>query len=125
MANSSLEGALLRAMNTYLELHENLRAEIIKLAEQNKDLTETALLHDPSGLINYLETLCKTAKAQVTRDTNILLDAIGAVQEEMERRMKLNLRAIGPYKIDGFFELQGIVDLLFTPEGNGDNPQLP
>ncbi|KAK7743328.1 hypothetical protein SLS62_010651 [Diatrype stigma] len=118
-ANNSLEGALLGAMDTYLELQESLRSEIIRLAELSEKLTKSALLHDPSGLINYLETLYKTAKAQgasaehlaqlataiktlilvrelkgkgtkVTRDSNILLDVIGTVRKEMGRRMKLS-----------------------------------
>lgn len=63
-ANNSLEGALLDAMDTYLDLQETLRQEITALVELSEQLTNTALLHDPSGLINYLETLYKTAKIQ-------------------------------------------------------------
>ncbi|OTA99812.1 hypothetical protein M426DRAFT_16044 [Hypoxylon sp. CI-4A] len=92
---------------------------IIKLAELSEELTKIALLHDPSSLLKYLETLYKTAKVQgaladhlaqlatvintlvlvrefkgkgrkTTRDSNILLDVIGTVQEEMERRMRLS-----------------------------------
>ncbi|XDG05408.1 hypothetical protein ABKA04_005023 [Annulohypoxylon sp. FPYF3050] len=117
-ANNSLEGALLNAMDTYLDLQETLRQEITALVELSEQLTNTALLHDPSGLINYLETLYKTAKIQgasvehlaqlstaihtltlmcevkgqgrkATRDSNILLDIISTVRAEMERRMKL------------------------------------
>ncbi|KAI0420229.1 hypothetical protein F5X98DRAFT_361964 [Xylaria grammica] len=120
-ANNSLEGALVGAMDAYLELQENLRTEIINLAKLSEELTKTALLHDPTNLIDYLETLYKTARVQgasvehlaqlataintlilvrelngngktVTRDSNILLDAIGTVRKEMERRMKLSAR---------------------------------
>ncbi|KAI1087970.1 hypothetical protein F5B19DRAFT_473184 [Rostrohypoxylon terebratum] len=63
-ANNSLEGALLDAMDTYLELQETLRQEITTLVELSEQLTKTALLHDPSGLMNYLQTLYKTANAQ-------------------------------------------------------------
>lgn len=117
-ANNSLEGALLGAMDTYLDVQKSLQGEIMKLAKLSEELTETALLHDPSGLINYLETLFKTAQAQgapsehlaqlitaintlilvcelkgkgetVTRDSSILLDVVGSVRKEMERRMNL------------------------------------
>ncbi|KAI2602271.1 hypothetical protein GGR54DRAFT_634137 [Hypoxylon sp. NC1633] len=118
-ANNSLEGALLGAMDTYLKLQEKLREEIMKLAELREGLTKTVLLHDPSGLHNCLVTLYKTIKAQgvstehldqlvtaintlirmhvfndkgkeLSRDSNTLLNVIGTVREEMERRMKLS-----------------------------------
>ncbi|KAI1103724.1 hypothetical protein F4804DRAFT_218712 [Jackrogersella minutella] len=63
-ANNSHEGALIGATDKYLSLQEELRTEIINLVELSEELTKTALLHDLSGLINYLETLYKAAKAQ-------------------------------------------------------------
>ncbi|RYO92050.1 hypothetical protein DL763_004806 [Monosporascus cannonballus] len=117
--NNTLEGALLTAMDTYLQLQEGLRNNILELAKLSEELTSTALLHDPTGLISYLETQIQTAQARgadpaqlvqlatakntlilvrevkgkgegATRDSKILLDVIGAVRMEMERRMKLS-----------------------------------
>ncbi|RYP73509.1 hypothetical protein DL770_007759 [Monosporascus sp. CRB-9-2] len=117
--NNTLEGALLTAMDIYLRLQEGLRTDILELAKLSEELTNTALLHDPTGLIGYIETLIQTARARgappaqlvqlatakntlilvrevkgkgegATRDSMILLDAIGAVYKEMERRMKLS-----------------------------------
>ncbi|KAI1392852.1 uncharacterized protein F4822DRAFT_392399 [Hypoxylon trugodes] len=117
--NNSLEGALLDAMDRYLQLQESLRNDILELARLSEELTSSALLHDPTGLIGYMETLIQTARAQgapsaqliqlatakntlilvrevkgkgegATRDSRILLDVIGAVRREMERRMKLS-----------------------------------
>ncbi|RYP23820.1 hypothetical protein DL765_000897 [Monosporascus sp. GIB2] len=117
--NNTLEGALLTAMDTYLQLQEGLRNDILELAKLSEELTSTALLHDPTGLISYMETLIQTARARgadpaqlvqlatakntlilvrevkgkgegATRDSKILLDVIGGVRKERERRMKLS-----------------------------------
>ncbi|KAI1404242.1 hypothetical protein F4819DRAFT_448448 [Hypoxylon fuscum] len=117
--NNTLEGVLLNAMDRYTLLQEDLRADILDLAKLSDKLTDTALLHDPTGLFNYIETLIRTARARgapaaqlqqlvtakntlilvhevkskregATRDSMILLDVIGAVRKEMYRRMKLS-----------------------------------
>jgi len=119
--NNTLEGALLMAMDTYLKLQEGLRNDILELAKLSEDLTSTALLHDPAGLIGYMDTLIQTARVHgapaaqliqlatarntlilvrevkgkgegATRDSVILLDVIGGVRNEMGRRMKLSAK---------------------------------
>ncbi|KAK6523032.1 hypothetical protein TWF281_002454 [Arthrobotrys megalospora] len=118
-SNNTLEGALLNAMDAYLQLQEGLRNDILDLAKLSEELKNTALLHDPTSLIRYIDTLIQTARLQgappeqlmqlttakntlilvrevkgkgmkATRDSNILLDVIGGVRKEMDRRMKLS-----------------------------------
>jgi hypothetical protein len=62
--NNTLEGALLDVMDAYLELQEELRNDILYLAQLTEKLMNTALLHDPSALINYIETLIQTSRAR-------------------------------------------------------------
>ncbi|KAM0330220.1 hypothetical protein ACHAQA_004395 [Verticillium albo-atrum] len=117
--NNTLEGALVAAMDEYLKLQEGLRTDILDLAKLSDELTDTALRHDPAGLISYIETLIQTARVRgappaqlaqlatakntlvlvreikgkgkgATRDSGILLDVVGAVRVEMDRRMKLS-----------------------------------
>ncbi|KAH8728828.1 hypothetical protein GQ44DRAFT_757223 [Phaeosphaeriaceae sp. PMI808] len=120
--NNSAEGALISVMDKYLQLQQTLRADIMDLAALSEQLTKGALLHNPEGLINYMETLIQTARARdadpalltqlatakntlilqreikgkgvgATRDSVILFEVIGTVRTEMERRM--NLQASG------------------------------
>ncbi|KAK6361036.1 hypothetical protein TWF730_007151 [Orbilia blumenaviensis] len=117
--NNTLEAALLTAMDSYLKLQEELRNDILELAKLSEELTSTALLHDPAGLISYIDTLIQSARASgapneqvaqlstarntlilvrevqgkgegATRDSGILLDVIGAVRQEMGQRIKLS-----------------------------------
>ncbi|KAI2624052.1 hypothetical protein GGS21DRAFT_325573 [Xylaria nigripes] len=117
--NNTLEGALLASMDVYLQQQEELRIDILSLAKLSEELTSTALLHDRTALIEYVETLIQTARVRgaaaaqlaqlvtakntlilerevhgkgekATRDSRILLDIIGAVRTEMVRRMKLS-----------------------------------
>ncbi len=121
--NNSLEGALLDAIARYLELQGELRRDIEELAALTEKLKNTALLHNPAALLNYVEALIQTARvrgapaeqlvqlatakntlmlaAQIkqhgmqgaTRDSTVLLDVLGAVQNEMKHRMALQPRA--------------------------------
>ena len=59
--NNTLEGALLGAISVYLKLQEELRNDILYLANLTAKLKATALLHDPTALIKYIETLIQTA----------------------------------------------------------------
>ncbi|KAK0744470.1 hypothetical protein B0T21DRAFT_357867 [Apiosordaria backusii] len=63
-STNTLEGALIDAMKTYLEFQEELRNDIPDLAKLNEDLTSKALLQNPTNLINYIDTLIKTAQAR-------------------------------------------------------------
>ena len=118
---NTLEGALIDAMKTYLDFQEELRTDIIDLAKLNEDLTSKALLQNPSNLINYIDTLIKTAQArgappkqiiqlatarnalilereltgksaEASRDSKILVQIMRAVGEEMKRRVGLTAR---------------------------------
>ncbi|KXH68320.1 hypothetical protein CSAL01_01784 [Colletotrichum salicis] len=100
--NNSLDGALLAAIDTYLELQEGLRNDIIELAKLSQELAKRALFKKGPGLIKYLaqlatakNTLILEAEIQgkgegATRDSSILLDVMGAVRKEMTRRMELS-----------------------------------
>ncbi|KAL8358016.1 hypothetical protein RB598_002685 [Gaeumannomyces tritici] len=117
--NNTLEGALITAMDTYLKFQENLRRDILDLATLSEELTKTALLHDPTNLIKYIDTIIQTSRVQgapathlvqlatarntlvlvrevkakgqwATRDPMILAQVIGSVRKEMDRRMKLS-----------------------------------
>jgi 50S ribosome-binding GTPase len=119
--NNTLEGALLDVMDAYLELQEELRKDILYLAQLTEKLMNTALLHDPSALINYIETLIQTSRArggppeqlmqlttakntlilvrevkergvETTFESQILLQIIRAVRTEMHRRKELKPR---------------------------------
>ncbi len=116
--NNTLEGALLDAIAEYLRLQEELRGDILHLADLTAKLKDTAMLHDPTALIKYIQTLIQTARqlgappAQIlqlttakktlllvlkvkemgieaTSDSQTLLDILGKVEMEMNRRMAL------------------------------------
>ncbi|KAK6512522.1 hypothetical protein TWF481_001406 [Arthrobotrys musiformis] len=118
--NDLLEGALLGAINKYLQLQEGLRSDIFDLEKLSEELTSTAILHDLSSNspINYIDTLIKnarllnaspeqlmplmTAKSALilvrevggkgpTQSTKILLDVIKRVRKEMNWRMIFSL----------------------------------
>ncbi|KAH7161115.1 hypothetical protein EDB81DRAFT_943841 [Dactylonectria macrodidyma] len=117
--NNTLEGVLLDAMDAYLDLQEELRKDILYLAQLTEKLMSKALLHDPAALITYIETLIHTARANgappeqinqmatakatlllarevkdrgasATRDSQTLLQVLRAVRQEMKRRMGLD-----------------------------------
>ena len=116
--NNTLEGALLGATSIYLKLQEELRKDILYLANLTAKLKDTALLHDPTALIKYIETLIQTARqlgappeqliqlttakktlllvlkvkemgVGATGDSQTLLQILRMVEAEMLRRMKL------------------------------------
>jgi len=116
--NNTLEGALLGAISVYLQLQEELRNDILYLADLTAKLKDTALLHDPTALIKYIETLIQTARqlgappaqliqlttakktlllvlkvkemgVEATSDSQTLLQILNMVQAEMQRRMRL------------------------------------
>ncbi|KAK1775417.1 hypothetical protein QBC45DRAFT_335358 [Copromyces sp. CBS 386.78] len=64
-ANNTQEGALVGLLDEYLSAQKILRDDILYLADLNDRLKETALMHDPSGLINYVDLLITSAKAGV------------------------------------------------------------
>ncbi|KAF3062915.1 hypothetical protein CFAM422_010440 [Trichoderma lentiforme] len=117
---STHEGVLLSAIETYLELQKELRDDIVVLAELTSKLMQTALLHDPTALITYIETLIQSARARgaspqqlnqlatakgtlqlilkikregtkAKRESEIMIDVLSAIQEEMIRRMELDV----------------------------------
>ncbi len=119
--SNTLEGALLDAMDAYLRLQEELRNDIVFLAQLTAKLMDKALLHDPAALLKYIETLIQSARARgappeqinqmttakktlllvrevkehgvgATRDSQFLLQVLGFVQREMRRRMTLKPR---------------------------------
>ncbi|KAM5341954.1 hypothetical protein ACJ41O_014985 [Fusarium nematophilum] len=55
--NNTLESALLDAMEAYLDQQEELRNDILYLAQLTEKLMCEALLHDPTALIKYIEVL--------------------------------------------------------------------
>ncbi|KAF3206843.1 hypothetical protein TWF192_003049 [Orbilia oligospora] len=114
--NNSLEGALLTTMGTYLRFQEGLRNDI---KGSSQELRSTALLHDPTSLIGYMDTLIQAARVRgallaqlaqlvtarnsliierdfrdkgkdAMRDLNILIDIVWAVRKEVKRRMGLS-----------------------------------
>ncbi|KAJ1323455.1 hypothetical protein MN608_11610 [Microdochium nivale] len=119
--NNSLEASLLTAMDMYMALQKELRDAIIELAELSNKLINSALRHDSSGLVNYIDTLILTARTQgappaqliqlitarntlvlihtikgkgrgATRDSIVLLEIIGSVRNEMQRRSRMKAR---------------------------------
>ncbi|KAK4235960.1 hypothetical protein C8A03DRAFT_36177 [Achaetomium macrosporum] len=119
--NNTLEGALLNAIDTYLALQEELRDDILFLAQITETLKSTALLHDPTALLGYIQTLILTARArgappeqllqlttakntlllvlevrkrgvQASVQSQVLLQVLSAVRQEMHRRMELQPR---------------------------------
>ncbi len=119
--NNTLEGALLNAIDTYLALQEELRDDILILAQMTETLKSTALLHDPTALLGYIQTLILTARArgappaqllqlttakntlllvlevrkrgvQASVQSQVLLQVLSGVREEMYRRMELRPR---------------------------------
>ncbi|EOA81114.1 uncharacterized protein SETTUDRAFT_166461 [Exserohilum turcica Et28A] len=116
--NNTLEGALLDSIADYLKSQEELREDILYLAHLTEKLKESALLHDPSAIIKYIEGLVKTARqygamaehllqlttaqntlllvlkvkemgCEAVSDSEALLQILRAVREEMSRRMAL------------------------------------
>lgn len=116
-SNNTQEGILIGLLDNYLKAQAELRQDILGLADLNDQLKETALLHDPSGLINYVDLLITAAKAggnqtlmtqlttarktlqlldelkkkdkQIGGDLIILVDVLDLVRQEMKRRMGL------------------------------------
>ncbi|KAK3493368.1 hypothetical protein B0T13DRAFT_50003 [Neurospora crassa] len=62
---NTLEGISVRLLDEYLSAQAILRQDISYLAALNDQLKETALMHDPSGLINYVDLLITLAEAGV------------------------------------------------------------
>ena len=116
--NNTQEGVLIKLLDDYLKQQEALRVDMMDLAELNDQLNATALLHDSTGLVNYVDMLIKTAKTQnapaeylmqlntarntlkllyelkqknkqVGQDLKILVDVLADVRKEMQRRMGL------------------------------------
>ncbi|KAL2148627.1 hypothetical protein VTH82DRAFT_2181 [Thermothelomyces myriococcoides] len=119
--NNSLESALITAIDKYLELQKQLRDDLRDLDKLSHELTQRALAHNPANLINYVDTLIKTARARnappeqlvqlstarntliildkvkdeeegATQESSILLDVLRGVRDEMGRRMKLSAK---------------------------------
>ena len=116
--NNTLEGVLIKLLDDYLKQQDTLRMDMRDLADLNDQLNATALLHDSTGLINYVDMLIKTAKTQnapaeyliqlntarntlqllsefkhknkpVGQDLQILVAVLKDVRSEMDRRMRL------------------------------------
>ena len=62
--NNTLEGAVLGAMDKFVELQEKLQGHINTLVDLSGKLKKISLRHNPHALKNYLMTLLDTAKAQ-------------------------------------------------------------
>ncbi|WKT40267.1 hypothetical protein QSH57_005073 [Fusarium oxysporum f. sp. vasinfectum] len=119
-SSNTLEESLLSAIDAYLELQKDLRNEMLVLAQLTEKLMAKALLHNPSALLDYMETLVQTARAQnypaaqiiqlttakntllllkkvkeqgsaASLESQTLLDILGSVRTEMHRRMKLEM----------------------------------
>ncbi|KAK3491084.1 uncharacterized protein B0T23DRAFT_176302 [Neurospora hispaniola] len=117
-ANNTQEGALIGLLDRYLSAQAILRQDMLNLADLNDRLKETALMHNPSGLMNYVDLLIISAKAganetlitqlttarktlqllnelkmkdkQIGGDLVILVDVLQLVREEMGRRKALS-----------------------------------
>lgn len=63
--NNTQEGVLVELLKAYLKAQDLLREEILILADLNDKLKETALMHDSTGLINYVDLLITAAKAGI------------------------------------------------------------
>ena len=117
--SKSLEGALLVAIDQYLGLQKELRSDIVELAALTEKLKDTALRHNPESLINYIDSLLMSAKAQgataehltqlttakktlalaarmkadggrgVSRDSSVLVTILTEVCDEMRSRVRL------------------------------------
>ncbi|XEU95058.1 hypothetical protein FSHL1_000342 [Fusarium sambucinum] len=119
-STNELEISLLNAIDAYLELQQELRDELLDLAQLTEKLMTKALFHDPSAFINYMDRLIHTARAYsfppaklvqlvTAKNTFLLLQKIkeqgsaaalepeallgilGSVRTEMQRRMKLEM----------------------------------
>ena len=117
-ANNTQEGVLIKLLDDYLKQQETLRLDMMDLAGLNDQLNATALLHDSTGLIHYVDVLITTAKTQnapaeyliqlntarntlkllyelkqknkqVGQDLKILVDVLADVRNEMQRRMSM------------------------------------
>ena len=62
--NTSVEGALLGAMDKYLALQDELTDDIKNLAQLTETLNNIALLNDPQAFLNYLDMLIGSARAR-------------------------------------------------------------
>ncbi|QPC72255.1 hypothetical protein HYE68_003007 [Fusarium pseudograminearum] len=118
--SNTLEESLLSAIDEYLKLQQGLRNEMLELAKLTEKLMAKALLHNPSALLNYMDTLIAVATAQcyptaqivqlttakntllllqkvkeqgtaASLESETLLDILGSVRIEMHRRMKLEM----------------------------------
>lgn len=116
--NNTLEGALLSAIDAYLGLQRELHKDILFLAQLTDELMNTALVHNPDDLIEYIDTLIVTARQTgapaeqvvqlntakntfvvmrevkhqgkgAARLPETLVAVLGTVREEMKRRMNL------------------------------------
>ena len=116
--NNTLEGAVLGAMDKFLELQEKLQGHIKTLINLSEKLKKISLRHNPLALRNYLLSLLQTAKTQgaspsqiqsleaatrammlqenVARDSQspynesqILIEVLTKVRAELTRRTKL------------------------------------
>lgn len=63
--NNTQEGVLAGLLDNYLGTQAILCKDILDLTDLINRLKETALMHDPSGLMNYVDLLISSAKAGV------------------------------------------------------------
>ena len=61
---NSLEGAALDAMKEYITLQDQLKDYITLLVDITSHINNIALKHNPEALLNYLDFLVKSARAQ-------------------------------------------------------------
>jgi len=119
--NNTLEGSLLSAIGAYLDRQEDLRKDILTLAKLTAKLMDTALLHDQTAIIKYIDMVIQNARTrgefpeqltqlttakntlllalkvkeqgvEATRDSRILLQVLSSVKVEMSRRKELEPR---------------------------------
>ncbi|RGP78374.1 neoverrucotoxin subunit beta [Fusarium longipes] len=117
---NKLETSLLSAIDDYLELQQELRGELLVLAQLTERLMAKALHHDPSAFVNYMDRLIHTARAYsfppaklvqfataknmvlllqkvkeqgstAAIESEALLGILGNVRTEMHRRMQLEM----------------------------------
>ena len=63
--NKTQEGVLIKILNDYLNTQAVLHTQILDLTELNDQLKQTAVMHDSSGLVKYMDLLIIAAKAGV------------------------------------------------------------
>ncbi|KAL4726578.1 hypothetical protein ACLX1H_005465 [Fusarium chlamydosporum] len=117
---NELETSILSAIDSYLELQQELRDELLVLVQLTEKLMTKALLHDPSAFLNYIDRLIHTARAYsfppaklvqfaTAKNTLLLLQKVkeqgsaaaiepeallsilGSVRTEIHRRMQLEM----------------------------------